>query len=219
MDGTTLLIPPQNTPYGNKTPKLDNRYVACLFTSHGYGRTVDPSEIILKHTKSALVDLASQISTLKAKLAVQDGDQNAQNIDNGPDNSSEMKETDSKMILGQCRAVRINSGKFGVPWEETKKILEEGPLDIVVIRPETEESAGAMAGKRRREGVAKTKTRSPSKDSNKEGDIKESTVSRNVKAYNSDASQEAGAPSEDNGSEYEDRTSARSAKRRMTSKP
>ena len=37
--------------------------------------------------------------------------------------------------MPDCRAVRINSGKFGVPWKRTKKVLKDGPLDIVVVRP------------------------------------------------------------------------------------
>ncbi len=43
--------------------------------------------------------------------------------------------------LGQCRAVRINSGKFGVPWSRTKEVLEEGTLDMVVVRPGADEVA------------------------------------------------------------------------------
>ena len=42
-------------------------------------------------------------------------------------------------IPGECYAVRINSGKFGVPWEDTKRVLEGGGVDMVVMRPEEEE--------------------------------------------------------------------------------
>lgn len=36
-------------------------------------------------------------------------------------------------------AVRINSGKFGVPWPHTKEILQRSSLDITVSRPEGED--------------------------------------------------------------------------------
>ena len=42
---------------------------------------------------------------------------------------------DVECILGQCRAPRLNSGNFDVPWLSTKKILREGSLDIVAVRP------------------------------------------------------------------------------------
>ena len=49
-------------------------------------------------------------------------------------------------ILGQCYAVRINSGKFGVPWEDTKRVLEGGGVDMVVLRPEEEEGEEVGVG-------------------------------------------------------------------------
>ncbi len=120
--GTTLLIPPHSCITGSNPPShQDDRYVACLFTSHGYGKTVDPPDAILKNTKAALDDLTSQID--------------------------EMRKQKPENLLGQCRAVRINSGKFGVPWARTKKVLEERSLDMVVVRPEV--------GERGEEGVSK----------------------------------------------------------------
>ena len=50
--------------------------------------------------------------------------------------------------LGNCYAVRINSGKFGVAWQRTKAVLEAGDLDITVWRPEGEkegDGAGSAA--------------------------------------------------------------------------
>ena len=40
---------------------------------------------------------------------------------------------------GKCYAVPLNSGLFGIPWRQTRKVLEGGELDIVVvgIDPET----------------------------------------------------------------------------------
>ena len=44
--------------------------------------------------------------------------------------------------MGNCCAVRINSGRFGVEWQKTKAVLEAGDLDITVFRPEAEEKVG-----------------------------------------------------------------------------
>lgn len=122
VDGTTLLILPQS--FGTvkqHTRNRDTHYIACLFTSHGYGKTVDPPETILKNTKAALDNLATQIEKLKVDTP--------------------------GIEVGECRAVRINSGKFGVPWEKTRRILEEGSLDMVVVRPEGEADGKVEAGK------------------------------------------------------------------------
>lgn len=43
--------------------------------------------------------------------------------------------------MGNCYAVRINSGRFGVEWQKTKAVLEAGELDITIFRPEEEEEA------------------------------------------------------------------------------
>ncbi len=44
--------------------------------------------------------------------------------------------------MGNCYAVRINSGRFGVEWQKTKAVMEAGDLDITVFRPEAEEKVG-----------------------------------------------------------------------------
>ena len=38
-------------------------------------------------------------------------------------------------VMGECYSVRINSGLFGVPWVETKRVLKGGLLDMVIVRP------------------------------------------------------------------------------------
>ena len=65
---------------------------------------------------------------------------------------------------GACYAVRINSGKFGVPWEDTKKVLEVGGVDMVVLRPEGDEEdvqeqvkESVISGGRRENASAKRK--------------------------------------------------------------
>ena len=64
-------------------------------------------------------DLRRQIEALKAeqKVDLADGEE-------------------GKELPGECWAVRINSGLFKVPWAETRKVLEDGGVDIVVVRPE-----------------------------------------------------------------------------------
>ena len=64
----------------------------------------------MDNTKSALKDLARQIAEIQQ----------------------------SGQELGDCHAVRINSGKFGVEWQKTKAVLEAGDVDITVLRPEEE---------------------------------------------------------------------------------
>ena len=96
-------------------------YIACLFTSLDYGKRVSPPEEILNNTGTAVKDLATQVAKIR----------------------------ESGEVVGECRAVRINSGKFGVEWQKTKAVLEAGDLDIAVVRPEEEEKAdiaGTPAG-------------------------------------------------------------------------
>ena len=45
---------------------------------------------------------------------------------------------------GELWAVRINSGKFGVKWERTKRVLEQCGLDMKVVRPLEDESQGEI---------------------------------------------------------------------------
>ena len=56
-------------------------------------------------------------------------------------------------LPGECYAVRINSGKFGVPWEDTKRVLEGGGVDMVVLRPEEEEGSVEGGGKMGKAGA------------------------------------------------------------------
>lgn len=105
--GTALLIPPSNTT-GQRQACETPHYIACLFTSLDYGKQVSPADVILENTRNALRDLAKQVAEFK-----QSGEE-----------------------VGNCHAVRINCGKFGVEWQQTKTVLEAGDLDITVVRPE-----------------------------------------------------------------------------------
>lgn len=186
--GTALLIPPlgvcsiplHTCGSSCKPPSYqDDHYVACLFTSNGYGKTVDPSETILTNTKAAIDNLASQIDSLRVEKP--------------------------EIRLGQCRAVRINSGKFGVPWARTKKVLEEGSLDMVVVRPESEEHGEEGAGKRTWRGSKKNgNVSSKSKEHGK--------VGKPIEANEWDESQTSGNQADS----FDERMPA---KRRKTRKP
>ena len=119
--GTTLLIPPQSTEEVEENEEDDNDgegsntntddyWIACVFTSLGYGRTVSSAEVILDSTKRGMGDLHKKLSFLKA----------------------------GGKAVGDVWAVRINSGKFGVQWDRTKRILEQCAVDLKVVRPPEE---------------------------------------------------------------------------------
>ena len=84
----------------------------------------------MDNTKKALEDLARQIAEIRQ----------------------------SGQELGDCHAVRINSGKFGVEWQKTKAVLEAGDVDITVLRPEGE-GIGDAAGTNVRGKLGKPTTK------------------------------------------------------------
>ena len=47
----------------------------------------------------------------------------------------ENKEFDKAMELWSCR---INAGLFGVPWEQTREVMEDSGLSITVVAPREE---------------------------------------------------------------------------------
>ena len=122
--GTTLLIPPVES---KGELGRERHWIACLFTSVGHGRNVSKPEVILENTRRAVKELKTQVETLREKPP-----------GNKKDNEEHKGETGAEKP-GDCWAVRINSGLFSVPWAQTKKVLEEGGVDIVVVRPEDED--------------------------------------------------------------------------------
>lgn len=90
-----------------------------MFTSHGYGRAVSGPDAILEATRSALADMEDQLRKIKAAAAAAA--------------AADDKTGQRVAIPGECFAVRINSGLFGVEWAKTKAILEAGGLDIRVV--------------------------------------------------------------------------------------
>ncbi|KAL8860847.1 MAG: hypothetical protein Q9178_002877 [Gyalolechia marmorata] len=155
--GTCLLIPPFPTirTYTGKisstlskpTPQQEAKrfWIACLFTSAGYGKKVDTPASILKATETSVADLARQIADhmnkrrkiagLKEKrenLVEQDGDDKRLRALTA---QIDREEKESGGEMGGCYSVRINSGLFGVPWEETRRVLKKGDVNMIVVRP------------------------------------------------------------------------------------
>lgn len=105
--GKALLIPPSSP--SNRTDLNPQRgyekrhFVACLFTSVGFGRHKDTKADILHNTASAMRSLLREWAELRVS-------------GNGVD-------------IGELWACKINSGKFGVPWERTRAVLEREVRD------------------------------------------------------------------------------------------
>jgi ADP-ribose 1''-phosphate phosphatase len=104
--GTCLLISPQaedSEVIGKEV------YIACLFTSHGYGKkntkTKNPGlskkTDVIAATKTALEDLRKQL---------------------------DQSHSDSDGVLN-ITSVKFNAGSFKVPWEETQSLIEEAFQD------------------------------------------------------------------------------------------
>ena len=124
------MIPPRSSS-SPSDHELSTHWIACLFTSNGYGRKtktkagVSPPKAIVANTAAALRDLEEQLRELRAEgLQEREG--------------KKRKERDVR-VPGEVWSVRINSGSFRVPWEETSNVLKEGGLDMVIARPRVED--------------------------------------------------------------------------------
>ncbi|RDW90237.1 uncharacterized protein DSM5745_02012 [Aspergillus mulundensis] len=113
-EATTLIIPPQRRDY--ERPRGRKHWIICLFTSRGFGRGVSGVDVILQNTELAVADLKEQLDELEEREL-------------GPEDVG----------ITELRACRFNSGLFGVKWALTKRILEESGLEILVVRPPSEE--------------------------------------------------------------------------------
>ena len=82
-------------------------WIACLFTSIGYGRKRSSADVILASTQKAMVGLEDTLRFIK-----RGGNK-----------------------VGDIWAVRLNSGKFGVNWERTKSVLEGCGMNLKVVNP------------------------------------------------------------------------------------
>ncbi|KAK6357440.1 ADP-ribose 1''-phosphate phosphatase [Orbilia javanica] len=74
-------------------------WIGCLFTSQHYGRRVDTPDNILLNTISSFEHLLNLVGN---------------------------EETGGTRTIGELHACKINSGRFGVDWDLTKEILEDG---------------------------------------------------------------------------------------------
>ncbi|CAH6720847.1 ADP-ribose 1''-phosphate phosphatase [[Candida] jaroonii] len=95
----------KNSPTDKGFVQLGECFVACAFTSDGFGRNVLPPQDILKYTEISLRDLESQLKAL------------------------DVESYDGKPVVN---LPKINSGLFGVPWEDTEEILKRIDLHFNV---------------------------------------------------------------------------------------
>ncbi|KAL8686496.1 MAG: hypothetical protein Q9218_007063 [Villophora microphyllina] len=156
---------PRTYPKGTKIEIEKQFWIACLFTSNGYGKNVDPPDSILKATAAALNHLHKQIEHQRETMARYQHSLDKSRreledfIDSGVDDprckrdyQSEVKGCEDCLqlhLIGDCYSVRINSGLFGVPWEKSAEVLVNGHVDMVVVRP-PEEGTGTIAVKQER---------------------------------------------------------------------
>jgi hypothetical protein len=122
--GTCLLVPPQPTDYelkessqysANRIVFRPRRWVACLFTSNGYGnrnaKTKNPGKDkpsdIIKNTRAALADFRRQLDSFD------------------PVNFTEANGATDDERPGAITAVKFNSGAFNVPWDQTEALIKE----------------------------------------------------------------------------------------------
>ncbi|KAL8945724.1 MAG: hypothetical protein Q9222_007776, partial [Ikaeria aurantiellina] len=127
-------------------------WIACLFTSQSYGKNVSPPASILDATGRAIADLEQQIKEYRDKQADVElsmeklkarieglKEEGEDGVDEAKlrelENELAEKEKEKGEEMGEVVSVRINSGLFGVEWAETKKVLEGGRVDMVVVRP------------------------------------------------------------------------------------
>lgn len=97
--GTHLFMPPEEK---EGAPK---HFIGCLFTSQKVGKAKDPPQQILRNTDRAMRSLLAQLK--REKWVAVPG-------------KSRMEDEDVKAV----RMCKINSGNFGVKWEDTAAVLE-----------------------------------------------------------------------------------------------
>ncbi|KAK4235946.1 hypothetical protein C8A03DRAFT_17364 [Achaetomium macrosporum] len=105
--GTALLIPPPPPPRRERNggkeegggKKKRQHYIGCLFTSRRYGKARDSPERILSATGPAMRHLM--------RLVVEE------------------ERREGAGVIKEVRMCRINAGLFAVPWERSKKVIEE----------------------------------------------------------------------------------------------
>lgn len=110
--GTALLIPPRRSPpplsssrsessQGQGRGKRHGHCIGCLFTSRRSGKARDPPDRIVRATGPAMRHLLRLVAEEERRSGVR---------------------------IGEVRMCQINSGLFAVPWERSKRAVEE--LDL-----------------------------------------------------------------------------------------
>ncbi|KAH7374067.1 putative ADP-ribose 1''-phosphate phosphatase [Cadophora sp. MPI-SDFR-AT-0126] len=114
--GKTLLIPPQEN---EKWTTGKKQWIACLFTSHDYGKRKGESDGIVEATKGALQDLKAQLKELGWQ---EDGDEDYGGEERGGEG-----------VPGEIWACKFNSKNFGVEWERSLAVMEEVGLKMFLV--------------------------------------------------------------------------------------
>lgn len=143
--GTCQLIPPQQQDYeeggsstlslrserrkveepdrgslGQQVPCRKRHWIACLFTSIGYGKPtkkhpgMDKPDVILENTRNSLIDLKEQILKLENEENEEDGQVSSKGRTSGGEDKP-----------GELWCCKFNSGLFAVEWTDTREVLEE----------------------------------------------------------------------------------------------
>lgn len=126
-EGEVLLIPPQPGDYERekKGSKAASRkkggsfcphWIACLFTSSGYGKGKSPELAVLRNTRLSVEELRSKVETVSRKKVDTDKDEKLEE-------------------MGGLYGCRFNAGLFGVEWERTKQVLENVGLIMTIVTP------------------------------------------------------------------------------------
>ena len=104
--------------------------------------------VILESTEKAMKDLAQQLDEVSTKTEP----------------------------IERVWAVKINSGRFGVDWQDSKRILEGGNLDLTIVSPPRENDAGSTTVVEAKEpvGAKGTGTRGRKRKANGDRDVQRS---------------------------------------------
>ncbi|KAF3930867.1 hypothetical protein ABW19_dt0204263 [Dactylella cylindrospora] len=108
----------------------DSHWIGCLFTSVHYGRRVDSPERILQSTAEAFEHLVNQVANI---------------------------ESAGEKQIGEMHACKINSGRFGVDWGRSKRVMDgiledEGKGRTVTVYEFEEEVGGGGSSSSRGRG-------------------------------------------------------------------
>jgi ADP-ribose 1''-phosphate phosphatase len=122
--------------------RVKKHWIACLFTSEGYGSTKSNQIDILHNTRSSMEELLGEINELTedAKFCKERGessDYGDEEEGDGEDDEGEEEEEEEEEgegeddeeveydAPGELWACKFNSGKFGVDWEKTEKVVRD----------------------------------------------------------------------------------------------